>query len=131
LGSIFKGDVPKGPLKEELDKFKVHYYGYIYLQSQIDDNYKKRDSQGRIVRKPLKQCKVISPKNSRIIPIRDKKTFNILVGLHRVQQEHLIAQKYGLDRDDYLLFDVGWNELTRGLRAAYSAARSHRGATTM
>lgn len=119
MSAIFKGEIPKGPLKEELDKYKVHYYGYIYLQSQIDDNYKKRDSQGRIVRKPLKQCRTISPKNSRIIPIRDKKTFNILVGLHKVQQENLIAQKYGLDRDDYLLFDVGWNELTRGLRAAY------------
>jgi integrase len=109
---LFAGEIEHSALAEELNHHGIKYHGYLVLESQIDkeDPTHKR-------RKPLKGCRTISSKNSRVIPIEDKALFNLLV----------LRYKAALDGDSLLFADVDDSKLNRDLVTAEEALHySHR-----
>lgn len=120
ISQLHKGELT-GPLQIELQTHNLIYFGYIVLESQCDTRAKKRDSSGKLIRKPLKSCKTISPKNNRTIPITDKEAWNTLVRLFKIQQERLLKNEYGPDKNQYLFFsDLKETTATRELSKAYN-----------
>ena len=124
MSGLFKGDVPSKPLHDELRKCGIDYVGYIYLESQPENDDKRREADGTIKRKPLKSSKTISPKNARIIPIRTKEVWNVLALRYRAQQEMLLAKQFGADKINYMLFeDLSWNRANLTLQKTYAALK--------
>lgn len=121
MSSLFKGAVRPGPLADALGKADMtDCHGYLYLESQPLHDDCRREADGSMLRKPLKTCKVISPKYARTIPVRDKTVWNILAVRFKAQQELLLQQKYGPSRTEYRLWeDAEWNRTVNGLREAY------------
>jgi hypothetical protein len=119
MTGLFQGRAT-GPLDEELRKCSIDYVGYMYLDSQPKYDDIKRKPDGTVERKPLKSCKVISPKHARIIPIRTRQLWNILARRY-MQQSKLHAEGvHGPHAVNYLLFgDLEWNIANRSLKEAY------------
>jgi integrase len=120
MNALFKGEVSSESLKKELERCNISYFGYLLLDSQPADENRHREADGTIKRKPLKSHKVISPKNSRIIPIRTKEVWNILATRYLTQSKLHAEGKFGKDRTDYMLFDeLNYNQAYIKLREAY------------
>src|SRR5690606_3377101 len=78
---------------------------------------------GTIARKPLKGRKKISPKNSRIIPIREKETWNVLARRYKEQKAALESKVWGRDPINYMLFeDLKYSKAKRSLESAYEGS---------
>lgn len=109
-------DIPEH-LKERFDNYKVHIWGFISLESQIDGKvrsaarFKAAKNKDYVYkRKPLKSCKKIDAKNRRIIPIFDKETWEIIVKNYNNVCE---TYKEGTNPKDYFLLDVDPSVLRR------------------
>jgi integrase len=127
IKALFKGHTSNIPLHQELEKSGIAYLGYLYLESQIANPRKKREPDKSFKRKALKGAKVISPKNSRVIPIIDKAVWNILAKRYKAEMDNYAQLKYTSDKEDYIFFnDLDWNKATRTLREAYKRLRLRR-----
>lgn len=105
LADFFPGQPTNSYLKDALARNNLKCYGYIVLESQVTSRTTFRDKKGKVLRKPLKGRKVIDGKASRLIPIIDKKVFNILARRYNEQTALFEKKKYGSDKADYLLFN--------------------------
>lgn len=104
-----------------------HLYGYIRLESQISNPNPKnvRDQNGHIARKPLKCRKKIGQENHRIIPIFDKRAWDILVKFRRRASEDYKKLKYRTkDVNDYLVFNVPLQKLTKEISSHFQGKKS-------
>jgi integrase len=120
ITALFKGEIRHEKLRARLDLLKIQYHGYIYLESQAVNDDRKREPDHSLRRKPLKGCKTISPKNSRVIPIRSKEVWNVLALRYKAGLEMCATGKYGSDRKEYVFFeDAEWNKTVNSLREAY------------
>lgn len=120
ITALFKGEIQHDKLKKRLEMLNIQYHGYLYLNSQgvYDDGSREED--GSILRKPLKGCKTISPKNARVIPIRSKDVWNVLATRYKAGLELCATGVYGPDRKEYVFFeDAEWNKTVGALREAY------------
>lgn len=98
--SLYSGDCPL-ELQSELNKFDYKVFGYILLNSQSSGK-----TNNKAPRKPLKGRKKIDHKNSRMIPITDKKCWNLL------------AKRY--QKSEQLFFeDTTYHCLLSNLKKAY------------
>lgn len=121
INTLFKGQVKDQSMNEELTKCGVKYTGYILLESQPFYDDRRREADLSIKRKPLKGRKTISPKNSRLIPIMDNRTWNILVRRYKAQKELLAKSEYGPNQSDYVFFgELEWNKTINAVREAYN-----------
>jgi len=103
---IYKGSLNKdNKLSKLWEKNGIKPLGYIALESQPQDDRPKRLDDGSIPRKPLKGTKVISEKNTRIIPIDDSDCFKMLVRRYLVQKKKYDKRTYTTDQRDYLIFE--------------------------
>ncbi|MFW7382397.1 MAG: hypothetical protein ACOH5I_26605 [Oligoflexus sp.] len=94
-------------------------HGCIVLESQPAQSYIKRID-GFIPRKPLKWRDEISPRNSRTVPIVDRRCWNILANRYKQQRELYRIREFGIYRESYLLFDGAQrNDYNEILREAY------------
>jgi site-specific recombinase XerD len=120
MSFIYAGHT-SGVLHEELTEKKIEYYGYIVLESQCEDRTRTRDEKThRIPRKALKGRKTISSKNSRVIPIMEKETWNILAKRYKECQKDFKAKRFGDDPINYLLFaDVAYATVSNQFDRAY------------
>ncbi len=119
--SYLYGGKLEGPIADEMNKHKIQIHGYIVLESQLRDDYISRDEFKKIHRKPLKTKKKISAENARTIPITDKDCWNVLVARYKSQQELYAKLEYGLNKDDYPLFDgLNMTRANTALREAYT-----------
>lgn len=105
LADFFPGEPKNAFLKGALEKHGLKCYGYIVLESQVAARITFRDKKGQVIRKPLKGRKKIDGKASRVIPILDKKLFNILARRFNAQAELFRKKTFGANKADYLLFD--------------------------
>ena len=121
MSFLYSGNMD-GILHEKLAEQDIKYYGYIVLESQCADKSRPRNPDTHeIPRKPLKGRKTIHNKNNRVIPIRDKETWNILASRYLACQEEFETRKYGSNETNYLLFpDVNNTKVSRELKVAYS-----------
>lgn len=104
MDSLFGGKLDNA-LGKSLEEKEISYLGYLVLESQPKYKNRKRNPDGTIDRKPLKQRPSISAKNSRIVPIFEKETWNLLVALYQKQEESFEKKAYGKNRKNYILFD--------------------------
>lgn len=112
-----KGGLNSDKLHSALMKYSLgEYYGYLILESQpmcetirVKDVFVDRDQRvwaaNTVPRKPLKCRKKIEPKAHRIIPVYDKKTWNIIVESWNTQREAYLKKQFGSDIESYLLFE--------------------------
>ena len=129
---MFKGNI-SGGIHDELVEKKIDYFGYILLDSQIlkddetDSLVRERFAGGAHKRGPLKGRKEISLKNSRFIPIDDKKCWNILVKLYQKQKEVLKKGTFGLSDRNYLFFeDLEQGTVRRHMASVNEEKKSHK-----
>lgn len=92
-------------MQRALKPYNLNALAYIALESQPLHRTKIRNARGVVERKPLKAKKKIDPENSRIIPIFDKRTYNILAARFNEQKALYDKQTYGDNLKNYLLFD--------------------------
>lgn len=92
-------------MKQALKPYHLKVYGYLTVESQPFIRTSPRDSIGRVPRKPLKGKKRIDSKDCRIIPLFDKRAYNIVVRLWNKQRALFLTKRYGISLKDYLLFD--------------------------
>ena len=123
FADFFKGDVPKEEIAEELKRNKMECYGYIILLSQLDgvqtDPYE-------VIRKPLKTRKTMKEKDGRVIPITDKKIFNILAKYWNKSRKDWEKRKYGSEESNYLFFKgLSKNMLNGRVRTIYKKLGLH------
>lgn len=124
MSALFLGEVTSKSLADELKKAGISYHGYIYLDSQLEHDDRRRETDRSLKRKPLKSCKGISAKNSRLIPIRTKEVWNILATRHLRMKEAFLRKDYGPNKADYPLFDdLSWNMANLTLKRAYEALK--------
>lgn len=124
MTALFKGKVKSKSLEDELNRCGVDYIGYVLLESQPLHDDRRREADGSLKRKPLKSHREISPKFSRVIPIRSKEVWNILAKRWKLQNELHHSMDYGADKQNYVLFnDVEYNQAYRELRRGYEAAK--------
>jgi len=125
LKSLFPGDVSDDRLTRELTKAdKNTYYGYIHLMHQPAAKHIVRDAEKKstfkIARAPLKGRKSITHRNSRIIPIFDKETWNILASRYVREEKKLENEVWGTDEESYLLFEgLAISTLVTTMQRAY------------
>ncbi len=125
VADVFQGEPPAGDLNKSLKKYSFKTYGYIVLESQVDDKVAIRNSKGEVNRKPLKSRRTIEPSNSRTIPILDKKAFNILVARWKTQTAKLKTKQYGTNKKNYLLFeDINKNTYYNSFKEACRQAKT-------
>lgn len=116
-------------LKDRFKQYKTKVYGYLTLDSQLvgknrNQSFDKKEKSGAMfLRKPLKSCKKIEPKNRRIIPIFDSETWDIIKGNYNRVLIDYDKKKFGLHSDDYFLLDIEVNILRREFQK-YSKKRS-------
>ena len=132
MSTIYKG-LMEGALHDELKEKRIDYFGYILLESQIikdnktDAKTRERKEDFSHDRGPLKGRKTISLENSKFIPVSDKKAWNILVKLHKLQQEKLQKQEFGINKVNYLLFDdIDPNRIRRCINSVYDEIGGYR-----
>ena len=90
------------------------------MESQLANSINPRGKDGKIARKPLKGRKRVDAKASRMIPIFDRTTFNILAQRYNDQSDLFIEKRFGSLQSDYLLFDgLNKNRFSQLLRQAY------------
>ncbi|MBK8202819.1 MAG: tyrosine-type recombinase/integrase [Bdellovibrionales bacterium] len=128
LADFFPGSPDNKIIRGALDRHDLKSFGYISLESQLANAIKPRKESGVVVRKPLKGRKRVDARASRVIPILDKETFNILARRFNEQTELIADGKFGNSKSDYLLFDgLDKNRFSRLLREAYTGMRfSHK-----
>lgn len=120
LDDLIQGKIGHNSIGNFLDKHEIDYCGYIVLESQPKSKIRLREKDGSILRKPLKGKKVISTKNSRLIPIIRKELFNNLVKYYKIQTEKYNSGVYGKDRKHYIFFeDVNRTLAMNNLKKAY------------
>lgn len=120
LSDFYPGTPENKIIKGALERHKLETFGYLSLESQLEDATQARDFNGNVPRKALKGRKRIDARSSRIIPILDKTTYNALIRRFNNQCDLYTKHKYGTDRSNYLLFDgLGKNRFSRLLREAY------------
>lgn len=103
-----------------LDRHNIKCIGYISLESQLANTMKVRNKDNHVPRKPLKGRRAIDASSNRIIPIANKKTYNLIAMLYNQQLDSLDKKAYGTNKGDYLLFDgLNKNKFSRHLRLAY------------
>ena len=101
---LYAGDIEHASLADELRIHNIKYYGYLIVESQLDQD----DEEDPMKRKPLKGRKKVEAGNSRIVPIEDKDVWNILARRHQA-----------CANDEALLFDeLSDSALTRAWIAA-------------
>ncbi|BAQ92868.1 Integrase (XerC) [uncultured Mediterranean phage uvMED] len=105
-------------LHEELKRYSMDYFGYICLESQSNQK-RPRDPNGNLIRKPLKGRTQINEANSRIIPIFNKDAWGILLNLRKEAWTSYETKKYGANKENYLLFLEGYNNLIKSFRNAW------------
>lgn len=110
MADFYGHDVESDFMMKALNPYKLKPIGCIALESQPKHRNETRNQKGIVERKPLKSKKKIDPENARIIPIFNKKAYNILAIRWNEQQQHYQNRKFGPDLKNYLLFD--------GLRAS-------------
>lgn len=124
LNDFFPGVPDNRILRGALGRHNLVPYGYISLESQLKNSLKPRTSTYTVERKPLKGRKKIDARSSRIIPVLDKKCFNILALRYNEQSDLLSKETFGKDKSDYLLFNgLDKNRFSRLLREAYAKAK--------
>ncbi len=107
-------------IRRALERHKIPCYGYLSLESQVSNATHIRRSDKSVPRKPLKGRRRIDANSGRIIPITDKKTFNILARLYNQQLDLFDQRDFGANKADYLLFNgLNKNTFSRHLRFAY------------
>lgn len=105
---------------ELVSRHKIPCYGYLSLESQVSNATHIRRLDKSVSRKPLKGRRRIDANSGRIIPITDKKTFNILAKLYNQQLDLFDRHVFGANKADYLLFNgLNKNTFSRHLRLAY------------
>ena len=120
LSSLYKGQFEDTTLALRLKNNSIDYCGYLMVESQPVHKSLKRNDDFSIPRKPLKSKKVISSKNTRIIPLTSKENFNNLVKLYKKQQELKSMVAYGTKDENYLFFsDVPYSRYIGLLHEAY------------
>lgn len=93
-------------------------YGYILLSDQ-PETYALRDQNGHVKRKPLKSKRIISPENSRLIPIIDKSLAEDLKMLKQKLKSEFDNNVWGADRKDYLLFGFSYPQISKVMRTIF------------
>lgn len=120
ITALFRGDIQHKQLAERLRLLDFEYHGYLLLESQPAHDDRRRESDGRVLRKPLKGRKAIGPKYSRVVPIRSKEAWNILATRYKQGLEQCATGAFGPERREYMLFeDAEWNRTVNALREAY------------
>lgn len=117
---VFRQAVPDTGMREELKQKGITHYGYLLLMSQpaLDDCQREDDKS--LARKPLKGRKEISHKNARIIPIMDKKAWNIIARRYQDAKARFERKEFTGNPDDYRLWeDLEWNKAYSALDKAY------------
>lgn len=124
ISALFKGEIA-GSMHEELKEKKVDYIGYIVLESQCDFTARRRDEKTFAhIRKPLKGRKKIHNKDSRIVPIRDKTTWNMLIGRYKAQKLLLDKETYGRAPINYLFFDdLTMSRFSQDIKTVYAGTK--------
>ena len=115
LDSLHVGAIPYKSMHTKLKMHDIEYYGYIVLKSQPKRNKSYiRDQDGHVPRKPLKTRKKMDNKSGRVIPIKDKILWNDLAEIFNKRAKEHKKRIYGVDLNDYLLFDkINSGTLTR------------------
>lgn len=120
MAAIHAGDedLPDYVIETYTQKMKKKIYGYIILESQAaSKNCIKRDSNGHIERKPLKDRTKMDSRNGRMIPISDAETWNILVDRYKVAESLHIARFFtSTEEADYLLFNMSSSKIRKSFR---------------
>lgn len=124
LADFFPGSPDNKLIRGALERHGLNCLGYISLESQLSKTVKPRKDDGTVGRKPLKGRKRVEASASRVVPILDKATFNVLARRFNEQTDHLISRRYGDSKSDYLLFNgIDKNRFSRLLREAYQGTR--------
>lgn len=105
LGDISRGEPPQEQIRKLLRKNSMECLAYITLKDQVVDSDHPRDTEGNVLRKPLKHRKKIGSGDNRIIPIESPEIFKILVYLFKEQQERFAQRINGENRRNYLFFE--------------------------
>lgn len=105
IGDVSPGEPPQEHIRCLLKKNGMNCLGYITLRDQLVDNHQRRDANGQVFRKPLKHKKKVSAKDTRIIPLTNVVTYNILVKRFKEKQKLYERKAFGPDKRNYLLFD--------------------------
>ena len=105
LADFFPGAPDSHYTKGSLERHSLMCLGYISLESQLTNSRCPRSFDKTIPRKPLKGRKRIDSKASRMIPIFDRKTFNVLARRYNEQSALMENKQFGSNKSDYLLFD--------------------------
>ena len=125
LSDFYSGSPQDEVIQKKCALYELKPFGYIIIDSQPENSLKIRDGNSHVIRKPLKHKNAILPENARVIPIIDKKAFNILVKRWREQRDLFNIQKYGKDRKNYLLFDgLNKNKYYNTMAKAYGKAQA-------
>lgn len=138
LADIYMGDISRDSFKnllrrnliffgDEINDVKNYlycYFGFFTLSSQPDNNGSRnivRDSNGTVLRKPLKSKKVINERNTRVFPIVNDELWDCLV--KRAKKAYRSWQNRDLitsDKSSYLLFEnVNKTTTTNKLKKAF------------
>lgn len=104
VADLFQGTLHSEALRQMLAAHSLKTHGYIVLESQPANRRHLRDPNGQVPRKPLKGKHLISPANSRTIPVFDNECFNILARLWNEQRHLFESREFGDNPRDYLLF---------------------------
>lgn len=120
LYQVFKGGPKEKTLRKMLERFEIKSYLHLILDSQPIHGVAVRGKDGCVKRKPLKHRKRIEPKGSRLIPINDKRTTEILIKRFNRQVKLYKERAYGDDKGNYLLFDsMDKNRISNKMRKVY------------
>lgn len=124
ISALFKGQM-EGALHEELKEKHIEYIGYLVLESQCESLARSRDEKTFAhSRKPLKGRRRIHNKDSRLIPIRQKEVWNMLVRRYKEQKELLTKDLYGKEPLNYLFFDdLASTRMHVDMKEAYTATQ--------
>ena len=124
LADFFPGSPDNRLVRGALERHGLKCFGYISLESQLSNTVKPRKSDGIVGRKPLKGRKRVDASASRVVPILDKVTFNILASRFNEETDRLVSRRYGDSKSNYLLFDrMDKNRFSRLLLQAYEGTR--------
>ncbi|MDA9189678.1 hypothetical protein N9O57_01720 [bacterium] len=138
LADIYMGDISRDSFKNllrrnliffddeinDVKNYLYRYFGFFTLSSQPDNNGSRnivRDSNGTVLRKPLKSKKVINERNTRVFPIVNDELWNCLV--KRAKKSYKSWKSRDLitsDKSSYLLFEgVNKTTTTNKLKKAF------------
>lgn len=108
------------------EEYLYRYFGFFTLSSQPDNSTGKtinRDKRNVVKRKPLKMKKLISEKNTRIIPIVNERLWKTLKSRAKTAFKDWKSRRLNTaDKASYLLFhDINQATSTKRLKAAFNA----------